>query len=69
MRKAAHLYGASLLNRAPAGIELSTMTHAVEASPENPYLCMTLNVDARELAALIVETGGASSPLVASTRR
>jgi AraC-like DNA-binding protein len=38
-------------------LELPTVTHVVEASPEEPYLCMTLNVDARELAALIVETG------------
>ncbi len=38
-------------------LELPTVTHVVEASPEEPYLCMTLNVDPRELAALIVETG------------
>jgi AraC-like DNA-binding protein len=38
-------------------LELPTLTHVVEASPEEPYLCMTLDVDARELAALIVETG------------
>jgi AraC-like DNA-binding protein len=38
-------------------LELPTLTHVVEASPEKPYLCMTLDVDARELAALIVETG------------
>jgi AraC-like DNA-binding protein len=29
----------------------------VEASPEKPYLCMTLTVEPRELAALIVEMG------------
>jgi AraC-like DNA-binding protein len=38
-------------------LELPTVTHVVEANPEKPYLCMTLNVDPRELAALIVETG------------
>ena len=37
-------------------LELPTVTHVVEASPDAPYLCMTLRVDARELAALIVET-------------
>ncbi len=29
----------------------------VEATPEAPYLCLTLRVDARDLAALIVESG------------
>jgi transcriptional regulator GlxA family with amidase domain len=29
----------------------------VEATPDAPYLCMTLRVDARDLAALIVESG------------
>jgi AraC-like DNA-binding protein len=38
-------------------LELPTVTHVVEASPNAPYLCMTLRVDARELAALIVEPG------------
>ena len=39
-------------------LELPAVGNVVEASPEEPYLCMTLSVDARELAALIVETGG-----------
>jgi AraC-like DNA-binding protein len=38
-------------------VELPAVGHVVEASPEEPYLCMTLAVDPRELAALIVETG------------
>jgi AraC-like DNA-binding protein len=38
-------------------LELPAVGHVVEASPDAPYLCMTLRVDARELAALIVETG------------
>jgi AraC-like DNA-binding protein len=38
-------------------LELPVMSRVVEASPNAPYLCMTLHVDARELAALIVETG------------
>lgn len=38
-------------------LELPAVGRVVEASPEEPYLCMTLSVDARELAALIVETG------------
>jgi AraC-like DNA-binding protein len=38
-------------------LELPAVGHVVEASPAQPYLCMTLSVDARELAALIVETG------------
>ncbi len=38
-------------------LELPVMSRVVEASPDAPYLCLTLRVDARELAALIVETG------------
>jgi AraC-like DNA-binding protein len=38
-------------------LALPAIGRVVEASPERPYLCMTLGVDARELAALIVETG------------
>ena len=38
-------------------VELPAVGNVVEASPEKPYLCLTLSVDARELAALIVETG------------
>lgn len=37
-------------------VDLPAVGQIVEASPEEPYLCMTLNVDPRELAALIVET-------------
>jgi AraC-like DNA-binding protein len=38
-------------------LELPVMSRVVEASPDAPYLCMTLRVEARELAALIIETG------------
>jgi AraC-like DNA-binding protein len=38
-------------------LSLPAVSRVVEASPDAPYLCMTLRVDARELAALIVETG------------
>jgi AraC-like DNA-binding protein len=38
-------------------VELPAVGHVLEASPEKPYFCMTLTVDPRELAALIVETG------------
>jgi AraC-like DNA-binding protein len=38
-------------------VSLPAVSRVVEAAPEAPYLCMTLRVDARELAALIVETG------------
>lgn len=38
-------------------VDLPAVGNVVEASPESPYLCMTLKVDPRELAALIVETG------------
>ncbi len=38
-------------------VDLPAVAHVVEASPEELYLCMTLTVDPRELAALIVETG------------
>ncbi len=38
-------------------VDLPVVAHVAQASPEEPYLCMTLTVDPRELAALIVETG------------
>lgn len=38
-------------------VELPVVSSVLEASPDEPYLCMTLTVDPRELAALIVETG------------
>ena len=38
-------------------VELPVVGSVLEASPDEPYLCMTLTVDPRELAALIVETG------------
>jgi AraC-like DNA-binding protein len=37
-------------------MDLPVVGKVVEASPEEPYLCMTLAVDPRDLAALIVET-------------
>ncbi len=38
-------------------VDLPAVGRVFEASPEEPYLCMTLTVDPRDLAALIVETG------------
>jgi AraC-like DNA-binding protein len=38
-------------------LELPVVSRVVEASPDCPYLCMTLRVDPRELATLIVESG------------
>ena len=38
-------------------LELPVMSRVIEATPEAPYLCMTLRIDPRELAALIVESG------------
>jgi AraC-like DNA-binding protein len=38
-------------------MELPVVGNVFEATPEAPYLCMTLRVDPRELASLIVETG------------
>jgi AraC-like DNA-binding protein len=38
-------------------LEIPVVSRVVEATPDVPYLCMTLRVDPRELAALIVETG------------
>ena len=38
-------------------LELPAVGNVEEATPEAPYLCLTLRVDARELAALLVETG------------
>lgn len=41
-------------------VDVPVVGNVLEASPEAPYLCMTLTVDPRELAALIVETGRAA---------
>jgi len=38
-------------------LELPAIGRVVKATPDKPYLCMTLEVDARELASLIVEAG------------
>jgi AraC-like DNA-binding protein len=38
-------------------VDLPAVGNVVEATPDEPYLCMTLAVDPRELAALIVESG------------
>ena len=38
-------------------VDLPAVGAVFDASPEEPYLCMTLTVDPRDLAALIVETG------------
>jgi AraC-like DNA-binding protein len=40
-----------------ASVDLPVVGSVVAASPEEPYFCLTLTVDPRELAALIVETG------------
>lgn len=38
-------------------LALPAVSNVVVATPEAPYLCLTLRVDARELASLLVETG------------
>jgi AraC-like DNA-binding protein len=38
-------------------LELPAISSVLEATPDKPYLCLTLRVDARELASLLVETG------------
>lgn len=38
-------------------VDLPVLSNVLEASPDEPYLCLTLTVDPRELAALIVEAG------------
>ena len=43
-------------------VDLPVVGNVFEASPEEPYLCMTLTVDPRELASLIVETGRQAPP-------
>ncbi len=43
-------------------VELPVVGNVLEATPDEPYLCMTLAVDPRELAALIVETGRRAPP-------
>jgi AraC-like DNA-binding protein len=43
-------------------VDLPVVANVFEASPEEPYLCLTLAVDPRELASLIVETGRQAPP-------
>jgi len=38
-------------------VDIPAVGNVLEATPDKPYLCMTLKVDPRELAALIVESG------------
>jgi AraC-like DNA-binding protein len=38
-------------------VDLPALGNVLEAGPDEPYLCLTLNVDPRDLAALIVEAG------------
>jgi AraC-like DNA-binding protein len=38
-------------------VDIPAVGNVLEATPSEPYLCMTLKVDARELASLIVESG------------
>jgi AraC-like DNA-binding protein len=38
-------------------LQVPVLSRVVVASPDAPYLCMTVRVDARELASLMVETG------------
>ena len=38
-------------------VDIPAVGNVLEATPAEPYLCMTLKVDPRELAALIVESG------------
>jgi AraC-like DNA-binding protein len=38
-------------------LDIPAVGNVLEATPDEPYLCMTLKVDPRELAALIVESG------------
>ena len=38
-------------------VDLPALGNVVQATPNEPYLCLTLSVDPRDLAALIVEAG------------
>lgn len=41
------------------GVTMLPVAQVIEASPERPYLCMRLQVDAREIGALVLESAGA----------
>ncbi|MFO1339909.1 MAG: AraC family transcriptional regulator [Burkholderiaceae bacterium] len=63
-RKQARL-GHELLRYGPLHclvVAVTMLPHAqvTEASPETPYLCLRLNVDPRELAALVLDAGAAA---------
>ena len=51
-------YGYDQSRYLAVSVDVPAVAQVVEASPEKPYLCMTLTVDSAQLAALIVETGG-----------
>lgn len=39
-------------------VDTPTVGQVVEASPENPYLCIKLDLDPAEIAALLIDVGG-----------
>ena len=44
------------------GVTMLPVAQVVEASPQRPYLCLRLQVDAREIGALVLESEGARAP-------
>lgn len=41
------------------GVTMLPVAQVIEASPQRPYLCVRLQVDAREIGALVLESAGA----------
>lgn len=50
-----YLYGPD--NCLVVSVDLPVMGHVIEATPEKPYLCLRLDLDPGQLAALMVEAG------------
>ena len=49
-------------------VTLPTVGQILEASPEKPYLCVRLNIDPREIGALMLEAGVSESPVAGVAR-
>jgi AraC-like DNA-binding protein len=50
------------LNYLVISVTLPVVGQILEATPEKPYLCVRLNVDPREVGAMMLETGADNSP-------
>lgn len=56
------VYYYDALNYLTVSVTLPTIGHVLEATPEKPYLCMRLELDARMIAELLLQVGRSAVP-------